>query len=392
MNPSAAGWIKKILKQKALVQAVESLDVNNFYTSLRSCGFIYGNNVLVFKAYFETNDYTEEELCKINFLIALKYIHCLSGSKTDFVESTIDFYSKINVYKTSFLSDLLGEKKTTALLEKIIHKRIQIADNIIDKSFNYFITNALLFSDILAYKLYLKSNTISEDYIQQLESVIETIVMTVLNSKTKKTAYDDSLISLFEQSLRYRKESELTYQEAIDHINTNLEAYYIIDMACMATWGDATVDKQERSVLNKLGRNLKLEPIIIKDAVTSLNTFYSVHKNNIALLTSKNLVKTFYDNSSGMVSKLITRNSKRLHNELRESKELMKLLTQSTVRELNDDEHKKVQEQLLDIFKSIPSLAIFMLPGGALLLPLVIKFIPKLLPSAFDDNRIEDEE
>ena len=108
-------------------------------------------------------------------------------------------------------------------------------------------------------------------------------------------------------------------------------------------------------------------------------------------MTSKNLVKTFYDNSSGMVSKLITRNSKRLLNELRESKELMKLLTKSTVRELNDDELKKVQEQLLDIFKSIPSLAIFMLPGGALLLPLVIKFIPKLLPSAFDDNRVEDE-
>jgi len=69
----------------------------------------------------------------------------------------------------------------------------------------------------------------------------------------------------------------------------------------------------------------------------------------------------------------------------------MKLLTQSTVRDLNEDEQKKVQEQLLDIFKSIPSLAIFMLPGGALLLPLVVKFIPKLLPSAFDDNRVEDE-
>lgn len=51
---------------------------------------------------------------------------------------------------------------------------------------------------------------------------------------------------------------------------------------------------------------------------------------------------------------------------------------------------KKVNDQLLDIFKSIPSLAIFLLPGGALLLPIVIKFIPKLLPSAFDDNRINE--
>ena len=101
------------------------------------------------------------------------------------------------------------------------------------------------------------------------------------------------------------------------------------------------------------------------------------------------MVKSFYDNSSKMVSKLISRNSKRLLKELKESKELMVILSKSTVRELTNDEQKKVQEQLLDIFKSIPSLAIFMLPGGALLLPLVIKFIPKLLPSAFDDNRIE---
>jgi hypothetical protein len=65
------------------------------------------------------------------------------------------------------------------------------------------------------------------------------------------------------------------------------------------------------------------------------------------------------------------------------------LLSQSTKRKLTDEEQKKVQSQLLDIFKSIPSLAIFMLPGGMLLLPLVIKLIPTLLPSAFDDNRIK---
>ena len=52
---------------------------------------------------------------------------------------------------------------------------------------------------------------------------------------------------------------------------------------------------------------------------------------------------------------------------------------------------KQMQEQMMDIIKSIPSLAIFMLPGGAILLPIFIKFIPKLLPSAFDENRIEEE-
>ena len=91
-----------------------------------------------------------------------------------------------------------------------------------------------------------------------------------------------------------------------------------------------------------------------------------------------------------MVSKLLNRNAKRLQRELNESKEVMRLITKSTVKDLTAEEQKQLQDQLLDIFKTIPSLAIFMLPGGALLLPLVVKFIPKLLPSAFDDNRIEE--
>jgi hypothetical protein len=65
---------------------------------------------------------------------------------------------------------------------------------------------------------------------------------------------------------------------------------------------------------------------------------------------------------------------------------LVHLLAQSTSRDLDKNEKKKVKKQLLDICKSIPSLTIFLLPGGGLLLPILIKFIPQLLPSAFNEN------
>ena len=104
------------------------------------------------------------------------------------------------------------------------------------------------------------------------------------------------------------------------------------------------------------------------------------------------MAKQENENFSLIVKKLLIENKKRLLIELQESKELMKLIGQSTVRDLSEEEEKKVKQQLLDIFKSIPSLAIFMLPGGALLLPLVLKFIPNLLPSAFDDKSNDEEE
>jgi|TARA_B110000014_G_scaffold260750_2_gene251137 Mg2+/Co2+ transporter CorC len=83
------------------------------------------------------------------------------------------------------------------------------------------------------------------------------------------------------------------------------------------------------------------------------------------------------------VSDLLEKNKNSLLKEIQESKELVVLLKESATRKLNEEEKSKVKEQLLDICKSIPAFAVFMLPGGALLLPLLIKFIPKLLPSAF---------
>jgi len=83
------------------------------------------------------------------------------------------------------------------------------------------------------------------------------------------------------------------------------------------------------------------------------------------------------------VTDLLEKNKNSLLKELQESKELVILLKKSTSQKLTEEEKGKVKEQLLDICKSIPAFTVFMLPGGALLLPLLIKFIPNLLPSAF---------
>ncbi len=83
------------------------------------------------------------------------------------------------------------------------------------------------------------------------------------------------------------------------------------------------------------------------------------------------------------VTDLLEKNKNSLLQEIKESKELLFLIKESATRKLTDDEKVKVKEQLLDICKSIPAFTVFMLPGGALLLPLLIKMIPNILPSAF---------
>lgn len=389
MNPSARGWINKLLK--SLDTSNSKIELEKVYFDLRVAGFLYGSNLLIINKSIDDSDFTQEERCKINLLLALLHTYNTETSNDNFIDSVIKFYTEINEHKTSVFSDILGGKIASATLERILHKRIQIDNNVITKNFNYFITNALLFVDVLAYQQYLKQGNISEDYIKHIEANLETVVINVLNAKQERTEYDNSLIKLLESSLRYHDHKSKSYQEAINSVKSGLEAHYLLDIACMSTWSDQVIDTNERSFLHQLGNDLKFKKAVVNDAINSVNEFYTKHKDNIALLSSKNLVKSFYDNSSKMVSKLISRNSKRLYKELKESKELVKLISQSTKRDLNEEEQKKVQEQLLDLFKSIPSLAIFMLPGGALLLPLFIKFIPKLLPSAFDENRIEED-
>lgn len=391
MNPSANGWIKKLLNQVSEI-VYSQTETDAFYINLKRTGFIYGSNIKVVLDIVKPFELSEEERCKTNLLLTFYYIYNKENPKEQFTESLIRYYKSISDQKQSFFEDLFSDKSPDSLLEKIIHKRIHIDDNFISKSFNYFLINALLFVDVLGYHRFLKDEKNIKNYVENLESALETIVFSVIENKTVKSEYDENLIKLFEGSIRYKNAELLTYNDAISIINEPLEKLYVIDLVCMASWTDKIIDNEEKSFLSQLKTDLGVDNTVIVRSINDINLFYDEHKDEVAFLSSKNLAQSFYDNSSKVVSKLIKRNSKRLIKELSESKEALYLLTQSTQRNLTDEEQKKIQTQLIDIFKSIPSLAIFMLPGGMLLLPLFIKFIPKLLPSAFDDNRIDDKD
>ncbi|WP_417860277.1 LETM1-related biofilm-associated protein [Winogradskyella sediminis] len=390
MNPSASGWIKKLLKEVSETM-YSNTETTVFYNNLKHAGFIYGSNIKVVLDIVKPFELSEEERCKINLLLTFYFIYNKENPKAPFTESLIKYYKSIGDQKRSFFEDLFSDKSADSLLEKIIHKRIHIDDNFITKSFNYFLINALLFVDVLGYQRFLQDKKQIKNYVKNLESALETIVFSVIENKTEKSAYDKNLVKLFEDSIRHKNAKLVTYNDAITIIKEPLEKLYIIDLVCMASWTDKIIDNEERDFLNQLKTDLNIDRAVIVRSVNDINLFYDEHKEKVAFLSSKNLAQSFYTNSSKIVYKLITRNSKRLIKELSESKEALYLLTQSTQRNLTDEEQKKIQMQLLDIFKSIPSLAIFMLPGGMLLLPLFIKFIPRLLPSAFDDNRIDED-
>ena len=160
----------------------------------------------------------------------------------------------------------------------------------------------------------------------------------------------------------------------------------MIDIAGMALWSDGKIENNESYFLHSLAETVSVSDAFVKQSIDNTDAFIAKHKKEIPYFNYSNPVKHFYDQTTQSVVTLISRNKNRLIKEIVQSKELMVLLAYSTRRDLDEKEKKKVKKQLLEICKTIPSLTIFLLPGGSLLLPILIKFIPTLLPSAFNEN------
>ena len=395
MNPSSSGWIDKF--GYLVRDQVDSYkDFTDLYESLKKTGFVYGINLKIPRFITPEHNLSEDEKAKINLLAALYFTFRLVEKNPDFdafLNKVFLFYQDLGLNQISFLTKLFTGTKTSDQLEKLLDSRVYLEDNMISKTFNSIITNSLLYIDVLAFKRYLKNNEAIKEYAENLEYLTINIIYHSLNSKEKNKS-DDKLAQLFEASLTYIDSTEQTYDGSYrEKILTNfstLENQYFLDIASLTIWEDQSVNYLESEYIYGIGKDLGFDEKEISRALEEIESFFEKNSKLIPFLKDYNLAFKFYESMSRVVKKLIIRNSKRLQKELSDSKELVTLISKSTTKDLSPAEKKKVQSQLLNIFKSIPSLAIFMLPGGAVLLPIFIKLIPKLLPSSFDDNRVDN--
>ena len=394
INPSAPGWIDKYFSKQKLKNQIDLLSPESFYQKIRKTGFIYGHIVSFETSVpINTKGWVQNEIPKVALLNTLFAIYTLTTQDNDqerFINKALSFYNEMNPQGFSLFKKVLPNSAPSLNLEKIIDDRVQTNIDIINKNFSHIVTNALLFVDILAFRQYLIHEQIPEKYLKKLEETVNSLVSLALKTKLNKSNYDDLLIKLFEASVRYSKFSKVNIQNLeelnLDYFTSELEKFYLIDIAGMAIWSDGQIENEEVYFLHKLGELLQVPDNFITDSIKSTDDFINKHKKNIPYFNYSNPVKHFYDQTTQSVITLISRNKNRLLKEIIESKELMVLLATSTTRDLDEKEKKKVKKQLLDICKSVPSLTIFLLPGGSLLLPILIKFIPKLLPSAFNEN------
>jgi len=397
INPSASGWINKFFGQ--LKNRLSVYDNSHaLYRAIRDTGFIYGH-VLSFNNIDarETKGWNTEEVTKAALLNTLYDVYRLitqTEDTTDFIAKAIAFYKEMEPGGFGILNRVLPSSGPSHELENILDARIKTNENIFSRSFSHILTNALLFMDVLAFRHFLLNMERPQKYLKKLEETVLGIGANALNSKEHKTDYDNLLIKLFEASARYTKLSEINAERKLDrsydYFESKSERNYLLDMAAMAIWSDGLAQQTEIEFMFRLSESLGLTDEAAAESMASYDVFLRINKKDIPYFKYSNPVKHFYDHASQSVKQLIIRNKNRLVKELSNNGELVLLLTHSTHRNLNDKEKKKVKKQLLEICKTVPSLTIFLLPGGSLLLPLLIKFIPQLLPSVLNENLERD--
>jgi hypothetical protein len=160
---------------------------------------------------------------------------------------------------------------------------------------------------------------------------------------------------------------------------------------------DGVETDEERRFLRTMGESYGMRPTEIQRVRRRVLAFIEYHRD--ALNPLEKAVGFEIDGApvSVKVARALRTGSASVFTEIKETGDLALLLAKKAAgQDLSDDESARMWDQLKDVARVVPSLAVFTLPGGALLLPLLYRLLPfDIRPSSFRPGRFRafgDEE
>lgn len=175
--------------------------------------------------------------------------------------------------------------------------------------------------------------------------------------------------------------------ELAEGITDPINRRFLLEQIIFTSFVDGEQSPQETAYIQSLAQAFGIDPTHM--AILEAETAAAI-SNDGSLLSSFSTTGAFdriRRQTQGRVERIVRANLGALRTEIQETGDLMALLMKSARHELTPDEQARVKSQLLDICKTIPALAIFVAPGGSLLLPLLMKVLPfNLMPSAFSED------
>ncbi|HUU00498.1 MAG TPA: hypothetical protein VM425_03555 [Myxococcota bacterium] len=160
---------------------------------------------------------------------------------------------------------------------------------------------------------------------------------------------------------------------------------FLLEQVILGAMLDGHFSRKESDYIGDLAGWLGVSGQDLAQRETEVMEFYELHKDYLDIFTVGSAVSYYRQRMAGRLQRAITENLGMIIGQIKETKDLADLLYRASSGEkLSAGERKEMARKLVDILKTIPSLAIFALPGGMVLLPLVYKFLPNgLKPRIF---------
>ena len=411
-SPGAKNWLPKYfdLEEKGIIsletEFKNDLDISPLRLLINKTGLLYGScTQFIFAKNIDLYRFTKDEQLKLLLFETLIYVYKKQFQKFDknhFLLSLDKFYQGSETSQFNHLLNYFSEKTIDSKLEKILSDRVKVKSTIFGS--NYWLnhlSNSFVFLDVYLFERFLENETYSfiDSYETNASSIINCLAY---------VAYHDDQVEEKEQRIlwHFLASSNLSKEEKVkceknilEGINSNdldIEKIdhqeiksFIFELCLFVTKGTHFLSDKEEKKIIQFGSFLGLSENDIQISFMLCNSFLMENKDEIMLLKSESNTQFFYRAFTKRWFRILGRNKDKLVQELKESKELISLIQKSTKEELSKEEKELVKSQFLDILKSMPSMAIFLLPGGGLLLPLILKIVPDLLPSSFKENEVK---
>ena len=160
---------------------------------------------------------------------------------------------------------------------------------------------------------------------------------------------------------------------------------FLLEQVILGATLDGHFSEREKGYVGELAGFLGVWPEDLARLEAEVVAFYETHKAYLDLFMVGTAVRSYRQRMPEQLKQTLHENLGLITKEIKAKKGLADLLYRTSLGEdLSKEERKKMGRQLVDILRSIPSLAIFSIPGGAVLLPLLFKILPKgLKPRAF---------
>lgn len=415
LQPGSKGWINKYfhLVEKNHFQLEilrpKGIGIEHFlHLTFGHSGIVFGYpSELLFSTNLKTDSWTNEEKLKILLFEAHLFVFLITNEKSvnkkeEFIDALLSFYGKHNSRSITKIFTFFLKESKEEKLENILSKRLDIKTSLIDnRIWLKYLSNAFVYLDVILFYDYLKGkkrgslsnyndlamnsltaisiSAFSDGYVGEQEKSLFKIFLASANLPDDKR---DAALQQFKSGATFDDFSPSTHKNW-------LFKRFLLDISALTVLANQQSSIEEKQFLDNLCLFLEIPHKELEETRVMVGNFILNNNKQVSFLKSSSSYEKMFSSLAKRWIKILGRNKDKLATELKQSKELVYLIKKSTVKELTKEEKELVKSQFMDIAKSMPAIAIFMLPGGSLLLPLVLKIIPDLIPSAFRDNEVE---